>query len=308
MTSRVGAAEDEHESSEPGLTIEQVSQIVELPVPTIRSWERRYQLPVVSRTAGGHRRYTSAQLDSVRRMRELVRQGLRPGDAAARVKAEDAASPPALIAALLQAAREFEPEAIEQVLNQTQHVLGLGRTVDQVLLPAMRQIGEEWQAGHADISHEHLASNTARAWLATITQTAPTVELWQPIVLCCGPRDDHTLGLEALHALLCSRGFPCRLLGARTPADSLALAVRETAADAVVLVCHLPSGRQAAVEALRQHELSRTTIFYAGGAFASTSARQGVPGHYLGDNLTHAAEVIGDAVLAATAARPAERR
>ena len=304
MTDSEGTGDHDDDATTAGLTIEQVSRMLDLPIPTIRSWERRYSVPVVSRTPGGHRRYTALQLDSVRRMRDLVREGRRPGEAAARVRAEAAASPPSLIDALVRAAQEFQPDDIDQVLDEAQHALGLGRTVDEVVLPAMRRIGEEWQSGRTDVSHEHLASNAVRAWLSRISQQAPTVEAFGPIVLSCGPGDDHTLALEALHALLRERGYPCRLLGGRTPADSLALAVRETAAVAVVLVCHLTAARQAAVDALRQSELSSARIYYAGGAFASQQARQGVPGQHLGDNLTQAAEVIAEALPGPTAARP----
>ncbi len=278
-----------------GLTIEQVSRMLGVPVPTIRSWERRHQVPVVNRTPGGHRRYSSEQLDALRRMRDLVAQGLRPVDAAARVKAEDAASPDSLIEALLQASQDFKPDTIVEILDAAQQALGLGRTVDDVLLPALRQIGQRWQSGEADVSHEHLATNAVRGWLSKSTTSARRGSS-DPIVLCCGPRDEHTLGLEALSALLVERGFDCVLLGARTPAESLVRAVRDTAAAAVILVCHLPAGRQAAVDALRSVELNQTSIYYAGEAFASHQARHGVPGHHLGDNLTDAADSIAHAL------------
>ena len=75
------------------------------------------------------------------------------------------------------------------------------------------------------------------------------------------------------------------MLGARTPAESLALAVAETDAIAVVLVSHLAAGRPAAIETLRSPELSQRHVFYAGGAFGSPRTRRGVPGQYLGTNI-----------------------
>src|SRR4051812_44897471 len=39
-----------------GLTIQAVSQLLDVPAPTIRSWERRYGVPPTSRSQGGHRR------------------------------------------------------------------------------------------------------------------------------------------------------------------------------------------------------------------------------------------------------------
>ena len=292
------AASEDGVEPEVGLTIEQVSGLVELPIPTIRSWERRHKVPVVSRTPGGHRRYTPGQLDTLRRMRDLVAQGLRPVDAAARVKAEDATSAEALVEDLLRAAQEFQPDAIGDVLDAARRALGLGRTVDEVLLPGIRELGDWWQSGDADVSHEHLASHAIRGWLSQVNAAVAPPMRSTPIILSCGPRDDHTIALEALGALLRERGGDCRMLGARTPSESLARAVRDTAAAAVVVVCQLAPGRQAAVDSLRLVEQSQTTIYYAGAAFASPQARQGVPGKHLGDNLTQAADAIIDTLSA----------
>ena len=109
------ATADDSRETPIGLTIEQVSQMLGVPVPTIRSWERRHQVPVANRTPGGHRRYSNEQLDALRRMRDLVAQGSRPVDAAARIKAEAATAPDVLIEALLQASQAFNPNTIGEL-------------------------------------------------------------------------------------------------------------------------------------------------------------------------------------------------
>ena len=55
------------------------------------------------------------------------------------------------------------------------------RTVDEVLLPAMRAVGEGWHAGRTDVSHEHLATTATQAWLAT--QTSPGALRPQPPIM-----------------------------------------------------------------------------------------------------------------------------
>jgi len=292
VTDGDSAGHEGRDQGDAGLTIEQVSRLVDLPIPTIRSWERRHKLPVVSRTGGGHRRYTSDQVETLRRMRNLVAQGRRPVDAAAQVRAENAVSPQPLIEAILQAVQDFQPSAIGEILDSGYRTLGLGWTVDEVMLPAMRQLGEWWQTGQTDVAHEHLATHASQTWLSRVSPAPASPLPFRPIILCCGPRDHHTLGLEALAALLRERGWDCRLLGARTPAGSLARVVRDTAAAAVILVCQLTAGRQSAVESLRSEQLRDTEIFYAGGAFAAPRARHDVPGRYLGEDLSQAAEFI----------------
>ena len=275
------------------LTIEQVSRLLGLPASTIRSWERRYCLPLAGRTVGGHRRYTPDQLRLLMRMQELVANGRRVAGAAAQVAAEVAAPPSVRIANFLQAALTLRPDTIAEVLDASEQALGLGPTVDKVVLPAFRQLGAWWQETGSRISHEHLATQTTQTWLARAGSAVPDPDR-PPVVLCCGPGDSHTLALEALTALLRTQGCDCRLLGARTPAPALVEAVRDSAAPAVVVVSHLPTGRTAAVQSLRAAGRVAAHLFYAGGAFASPQSRQLVPGRYLGDNLTRAAELVGD--------------
>jgi len=282
------------------LTIQQVSQLFDVPVPTIRSWERRYGVPLADRSSGGHRRYAADQVDQVRRMRDLIARGRRAVDAAALVKAGHPTSPGPLIEAFLRAARELAPGSIVRTLDAARETLGLDRTVDEVLLPAMREVGEWWHVGRIDVSHEHLATIATQAWLARVQSTG-SLRPQSPIVLSCGPLDHHTLGLEAIGALLRQRHWDCRMLGARTPAESLARAVAETDAVAVVLVCHVTAGRAAAIEALRSPQLRRRHVFYAGGAFVSPRARHHVPGHYLGTNIAQAADLITATLTSASA-------
>jgi DNA-binding transcriptional MerR regulator len=277
------------------LTIQQAAATLDVPAPTIRSWERRYGVPVADRSSGGHRRYTRGQLDRIRWMRDLIAAGRRPAEAAALVKAGHASVPRPLIEAFLEGTGELATSRITQTLQVASETLGLDRAIDEVLLPALREVGERWHAGRMGIVHEHLATNATKAWLATIVAPGP-LRPERPVVLTCGPRDDHTLGLEAIDALLRRRRCDCRLLGARTPGESLGQAVRDTDAAAVVLACHLPGGRAVAVEALRSAERPGTQLFYAGSAFVTPGAREGVPGRYLGTNLARAADLVVDAI------------
>ncbi|MGI8457508.1 MAG: MerR family transcriptional regulator [Propionibacteriaceae bacterium] len=273
------------------LTIREASELLNVPAPTIRSWERRYGVPLADRSIGGHRRYARAQLDELSRMRDLIARGRRTVEAAALVKSGHPSSPEPLVEAFLEATRELAPADLARTLDAALEVLGLDRTVDEVLLPALRGIGESWVDGRFDVSHEHVATSATQSWLAALRPTGP-LRPTPPIILSCGPLDHHTLGLEAIGALLRQRHWDCRMLGARTPGDSLTLAATETDAIAVVLVCHVVAGRKAAVAALRSAESSQRHVFYAGGAFQSRRARLDVPGQYLGTHLARAADLI----------------
>jgi methanogenic corrinoid protein MtbC1 len=278
-----------------GLPIHEVSRLLGVPAPTLRAWELRYGIPAAPRTAGGHRRYSTDAVAQVRLMRDEIARGRRASEAARQVLALMDQTGPAreLVDSLLAASTQMEPGAVVAVLDRAADELGLPAAMDEVLMPAMRQVGQWWETGRCDVAQEHLTSEAARGWLSRLSAFAPPPVRRNPVVLACGPRDLHTLGLEALGVLLVYDGWSCRVLGARTPAETLVTAARATSAAAVVVVSHLSVGRRPAVEAIRAvADAAGIEVFYAGNAFLFSRARDRVPGTYLGESLAAAAEVL----------------
>lgn len=71
------------------LTISELAERLNVAVPTLRSWERRYGFPVPHRTVGGHRRYSAAELAACLELAEMTRQ-MPLREAIARIKARTA--------------------------------------------------------------------------------------------------------------------------------------------------------------------------------------------------------------------------
>jgi DNA-binding transcriptional MerR regulator len=282
-----------------GLPIHRVSELLAVPAATLRSWERRYGLPTTPRSAGGHRRYTEEEVRQLRLMRDETARGRRAADAAraVRVLLDQSVPTRGRVEAFLAAAERMQPDEVRAVLEQANAELGLAATLDEVLMPGMRQIGSWWETGRCDVGQEHLTTEIARSWLSRRISLAPAPRPGPPVLLACGPRDLHTLGLESFATLLAHEGQAFRLLGARTPERTLVTAITATSAGAVVLVSHLATQRRPAVEALRAAEATRACpVFYAGSAFVFAGAREGVPGTYLGERLAEAAQMVMTAV------------
>lgn len=273
------------------LKIREVSSLLGVPAPTIRSWERRHDLPAVSRDEQGHRRYTDDDVAILRRVRDQRALGMSASAAAA---AATAAPPLVLCRQLLGAIHRLDGDAVTAVLDSSLEAHGLPATIDEVLLPSMREVGVQWSRGECDVAQEHLATNTVLGWLSRRAAEAPPPLHDRPIVLSCGPQDQHTISLEAFSLLLRQQRIDCRNLGAQTPATSLRHAVERCSARAVVLVSQLGKNRPAAVAALRGVAGSGATLFYAGAAFRTTASRQKLPGQYLGGNLSRAAAQVAD--------------
>lgn len=276
------------------MTLEQASRLLGVPEALIRSWERRYHLTSITRGHDGAS-YSADAIRVLRRLRDYTATGHGTFEAASVAGAPVGTSSDRLISALLAAVEQLQPGDISRVLDKAQQLFGLERTIDEVLMPALREIGQRWAEGAVSVAHEHSASQATHAWLASVGRRAGSPRGPQPIVLACGPRDEHTLALESLDVLLRDRGCSCLLLGARTPAEALALTIADVAPAAVVVVSHLNSARLSAVHALRSAHAHRVPLFLAGNAFRTSLSRAGVPGTYLGENIARAAELVSAA-------------
>ena len=282
------------DESAAGVPIAQASRALRVPMPTLRSWELRYGIPDSDRPAGKHRRYTQHEMHAIRLMRDEVARGIRAGAAAQSVRALLGVQGPAaeLIRGILEAAKGSDTNRIRQELSRAADVIGLAGCIDEVLLPAMRQIGQWWEAGMCDLHQEHLTTESARAWLDKRSAFAPPPTKSNPIVLACGPGDLHTIGLEALALLLREGGWPCRILGARTSTSALVTAAMATGAAGVVVVSLLPTGRRRALTSITAVDELGIPVFYAGNAFNSRRSRQGLPGTYLGVRMRDAVTLV----------------
>jgi methanogenic corrinoid protein MtbC1 len=102
------------------------------------------------------------------------------------------------------------------------------------VLPALRQIGDEWERGELEIGQEHFASNLVRERLLGLAR------LWGrgggPLaILACAPGERHDIGLIAFGLVLRTHGWRILFLGADTPIPTLRSAIAETRPRLVVV-------------------------------------------------------------------------
>ena len=291
-----------------GLTIATVSELLGIPIPTIRSWEHRYGFPEPVRTEGKHRRYGPEQVDQLITIRGAIVEGLSASEAVALARSSRTRSSlrePA-IDVLLRAAADLDPSAVRSTIELFEEREGVETTITRVLLPAMREVGERWKAGTCDVATEHLLTDMVRRWLARVATFTPLPERPRVAVLACGPSELHSVGLEAFGVLLGRRGWAVTMLGQMTPGDSLEHAVRRSGARAAVVVAQRSVNRRSAAAVLGSvGRLLGAHTFYGGGAFASVASRRGVQGTYLGTDLVEAAGIVDRAVPPSSASRPA---
>ena len=278
------------------MTIGQLSELVGVPVPTLRSWERRYRIPTLTRTDGTTRRYSLLHAQMLSLMRDDVARGIRAAEAADSVRelfdADRAGAP--FVLGLLDACESFDAAGVGRWLDRASAELGLGPCLDEVLFPAMRRIGLSWQTNQYAVDHERATTEAVCRWLRCQAKS-DTLSSGMPLVLLA-PTDRHNVGLHALAVLLHQRQLRCAGLPGGLSSAGLRAELDAKRPAAVVLLSHLPAARDRAVARLHVLRDSGTEVFYAGNAFASSRSRRAVPGRYVGLSLQHAAELIETSV------------
>jgi hypothetical protein len=192
---------------------------------------------------------------------------------------------------ILAAADERDPLGLQAQLELAAAVLGLARCLDEVVIPATRQLRGQVTTG-PDAAGNVMAIESVRTWLNHRGLFAPAPRPIGPILLACGPRDRQLIGLECLGLLLRLQRWPCRVLGARVPTFTLTVAAQAADAAGVVVMSTESRARQHAVASLHAVDTIGIPVFYAGAAFDTEPSRREVPGQYLGPGVEGACTIL----------------
>jgi hypothetical protein len=197
-----------------------------------------------------------------------------------------------LLRRVLQASQDLDPLEIQAQLDVAAKVLGLAGCLDEIVLPATRQLRQLLTAGQRDGTQDRMATEAVRTWLNHRGAFAPAPPAIGPIVLACGPRDRDTIMLESLALLLRFRRWPCRVLGARVPTLTLTVAAQAANATGVVVISADVRNQCPAVGSVLAVDALGIPVFLAGNAFGPENLPMTLPGRYLGTSLEDACTLL----------------
>jgi MerR family transcriptional regulator, light-induced transcriptional regulator len=205
----------------------------------LRAWERRYGLFRPTRSAGGLRLYSPADLERVRAMQHHLAAGMAAAEAAALVLRADsgdeaAASPAAARAELAEALDTFDEPRAQAILDRLLAVTTVDTLVSEVVLPYLRELGDRWARGDASVGQEHFASGVLRGRLLGLAR-GWGLGVGPAALLACLPGEQHDLGLIAFGLALRARGWRIVYLGPDAPIATIEDACTRLDPDLVVL-------------------------------------------------------------------------
>ena len=257
----------------------------------LRVWEKRYSVVTPTRSAGGQRLYSDADVErlalltraasggrtisQVAKLSVAELQALVLADAGAlpvapaQAAASSAESPDSVRAAALRAVERFDAIELESTLRGAVLRLGVDQLLDEVIAPLLFTIGSKWQEGHMRPAHEHLASAVIRRTLSWLIAYATPPALAPTVVVATLAGQTHEFGALLAAATAVSQGWRVVYLGTSLPAGEIAAAAIETRATAVALSLVYPADDPAIPHELRDLRAALppgTAIVTGGGA------------------------------------------
>ena len=246
--------------------IRAVSKLTGISIDTLRAWERRYAAVTPTRDDRG-RMYTEADVARLRLLNSAVEQGhsigrlagmsndqLRHLGAAAGAIARTAAvttrATPLDTTALATALREYDAVGLDQELSRLAAVLRPLDLLQDVLMPVLTQVGDDWHRRRTRIAHEHLMSSTMRNLLGAFLRLYARREASVRLLFATPSGERHEIATLGAAMLAASARLGVSYLGANLPAREIVDSVEP--AGARVLVLGLTT---AAADKAREREL-----------------------------------------------------
>ena len=306
-------------------TIKRASEMVGVPVATLRAWQRRYRVVEPRRSDSGYRLYNAADIAKLRSMQAFVASGWSPKEAAAVVSAdtdletepddlERDQTPPrsrssprasARTMDLVSAAAALDPSAVTQLLDERFATGSFEHVVDAWLLPELDRLGRAWVEGGVTVAGEHMAAAAVQRRLSAAFDAAALDGARSPLLLTgLPPRCRHELGILAFATAARRQGLAVVHLGSDLPLADWLTAAERHRPDAIVLAAPTPSDVGPVLEIIEGLELlediatTRTLVAIGGRQQAEVveaSIRLGHPAALaLGHSVSRAAALLRD--------------
>ena len=210
------------------LTTKEVARLCRVSDATVKRWEDA-GLMKSQRTGGGHRRFQAEEIARFQREHSL---GLKTsnGDASivratARRRKTNFQSNSALFHLLVAGCEE---EAANLLIGAHLNEQSLSEIFDELICPAMRQIGELWYNGELSITQEHIATRVVGNAVYKLRNVLPVSDVTGGLAMCCALEGDfHELPTHLAQTVFENEGWEVLNFGANTPLYSLAEEVVE---------------------------------------------------------------------------------
>lgn len=179
--------------------------------------------------------------------------------------------------AYMQLARMFllavlegrEHDAVKVVLDEFENGAPIADLYEHVLNRVQREMGRMWQMGEVTIAEEHYCTGIVTTIMTVMRAKAPRPEpIGRRVITAAVSNETHALGILLVTQAFEAKGWSAISLGANTPANAIAEAVRDFGGDVIALSANMVLYvRQTAelIAELRAHPDSKDVPILVGG-------------------------------------------
>ena len=259
-------------------SIKDIERLSGIKAHTVRIWEQRYNILKPSRTDTNIRTYDDEDLKRILNISLLNNNGYKISNIAKLSDKElvdevnkvlsTATKESLQVDTLVLCLLNMDEARFESTVNNSILQFGFESTIENVLFPFLRQLGNLWQVGLVSPAQEHYISNIIRKKLIVGLDRAQPANNPQAktIILFLPDQELHELGLIYAHYLAKLRGHKCLYLGQSLPISELVTISEAVNPD--VLVCILTGqmsndNLQKLVEACTSN-ISKATLLMSG--------------------------------------------
>lgn len=264
------------------LSTAQAAAALGVSVTTVKRWVDEEILPA-QRSAGGHRKVMSA--DVLR----LVREGRLPEGDLSYIHSSE---PSTLARRFAAAIRDDHLDLLRGIVcGGYKAGVAIETLADEVIAPALHQVGEDWAAGRMPVMREHRILQTcvsAVYELADFLRPAPSRQ--RTVAVGGAPEHDHSiLGTLLAKLVLLDAGWDAINLGPHTPVEAIEEAIVQYSPRLIWLsVTHLTDPEQFLNDSRRLYHFAerRGVAIAVGGCGLTEPVRSRMRYTSFGDGLT----------------------
>ena len=229
------------------IPIRTVSSLTGVNAVTLRAWERRHALIKPLRTPKGHRLYTMADVEMIKRVLSLLDNGMAISQVRQVLETDPVRLEPQPIAPsgidpwlndqqrLLRAITEFNDRALNEIYNDILALYPIDIVTNRLIVPLLRELGERWANGEGHIAEEHFFSVFLRNKLGARFHHLSRSRRGPKLLAACLPGEQHEVGLLLFTLAALDWNHQVVLLGPNTPLEELPLVAMRIAAHAITL-------------------------------------------------------------------------
>lgn len=241
---------------DPKFTIRAVSEKTGIQPVTLRAWERRHEVLSPHRADNRYRLYSERDIAILRWLKHRIDEGTSISNAVSELRsmtnrnvwpeaipqapsqvssATNSAPPSYYARQLYNTLIRHDEGRAGDLLRDAHARFDLLTVCQEVIIPALREIGDAWYRGDIRVTTEHFASAYLRGKLLSLLQAYPTKRGAPLILIGCAPMEQHELGTLMMAVLLRSEGYRIEYLGPDIPIEDLAEYARYEHPDMIIL-------------------------------------------------------------------------